>query len=390
MCRGTVHPSGMPSTPIPAPAPVVRRVAIVSGSFGAGHDAAAREIGIRLAEHGIESDIHDIVDMFPPGLGGALKAAYLRQLRSAPTTWGWLLKSLDSAGDRAHSTLLARLATAVAGAAGRRVAERTVRGADAVIATHPFASQALGQLRRRGRLTQPVFTYLTDLSVHRLWVNNFVTAHLALHAVAEADARAHGAHSVQLVRPAVRRTPLGARPESLPDRDALRRELGLPVEARLALITGGAEGVGRLADAARDVLAVGGCHPVVLCGRNEHLRQHVLRLPGVSALGWVDDMPALYAAVDVVIQNAGGSTSLEALDAGLPVISYLCIPGHGETNANALHRAGLAPWVRSRSDLGAALGGIVTGPTATTTSAVTQLGALACVGAVVSALVEAG
>ncbi len=390
MCRGALHQTGAPITPRTSAGPPVRRVAIVSGSFGAGHDAAAREIGIRLAEHGIESDIHDIVDMFPRGLGQALKSLYLRQLRSAPSTWGWLLRSLDSADDRARSPLLARLATAVAGAAGRRIAERTVRGADAVIATHPFASQALGQLRRRGRLTQPVFTYLTDLSVHRLWVNNSVTAHLALHAVAEADARAHGAHSVQLVRPAVRRTHPGERSESLPDRNTRRRALGLPIETRLALITGGAEGVGRLAEAARDVLAVGGCHPVVLCGRNEHLRQQVLRMPGVSALGWVDDMPALYTAVDVVVQNAGGSTSLEALDAGLPVISYLCIPGHGETNANALDRAGLAPWVRSRADLGTALGRIAAGPSATTTSAVTQLGALTCVGAVVSALLEAG
>jgi UDP-N-acetylglucosamine:LPS N-acetylglucosamine transferase len=63
-------------------------------------------------------------------------------------------------------------------------------------------------------------------------------------------------------------------------------------------------------------------------------------------------MPSLMRACDLVIQNSGGLTSLEARQVGLPVITYRCLPGHGHTNARALERAGWAPWARDLEDLG--------------------------------------
>ncbi len=363
-------------------------VSIVSGSFGAGHDAAAREIRACLAEHGIRADIHDIVDLLPPGLGRALKAVYLRQLRSVPASWGWLLRRLDGTGEGGPSRLTRLIATVTA-AASRRIIDDVARGADAIVSTHPLASQSLGQLRLRGLVTQPVFTYLTDLSVHRLWVHNGVSAHLALHDVAAVDARDHGARIVHVVRPAVARSLREVAPIHA-GRAMLRVRFGLPATGRLCLITGGSEGVGELAETAADVAACSDLHPVVLCGHNDHLRRRLEHRADVTALGWVCDMPSLFAAVDVVVQNAGGSTSLEALAAGLPVVSYRCIPGHGETNAAALDRAGLAPWVRRPADLCEALRTVTDGQTPTMQDATRLLRASRCVGATVSALVEAG
>src|SRR2546430_13850236 len=72
-------------------------------------------------------------------------------------------------------------------------------------------------------------------------------------------------------------------------------------------------------------------------------------------------MPALVRAAGVVVQNAGGLTSLEAMSAGGPVISYHCLPGHGTTNAQALDRAGLAPWVTRPDELAAALRAALSG-----------------------------
>ncbi len=53
-------------------------------------------------------------------------------------------------------------------------------------------------------------------------------------------------------------------------------------------------------------------------------------------------MPGLMAASDIVIQNAGGLTCLEALAAGRTVVSHGCLPGHGEANAEAMARGGIA------------------------------------------------
>jgi hypothetical protein len=101
---------------------------------------------------------------------------------------------------------------------------------------------------------------------------------------------------------------------------------------------------------------------VVVCGRNAALVDQ-LRQDGITfAFGWVDDMPGLMHACDVLVQNAGGLTSLEAFAAGLPVASYRCIPGHGRTNAEALEEAGLAAWIRCPEELGPVLADLLHGP----------------------------
>lgn len=316
-------------------------VHIVSGSFGAGHDAAAREIAIRLTEQGHLVHTWDVVDLFPARLGRLLRSAYLKQLDLSPASWGLLLRRLQPGG-RLH-----RLVTRALGITARRLLAVTV-GADLIVSTHPFASQSLGRLRALGRLRVPVTTYLTDLSVHSLWVHPGVDLHLALHDVAARQAIGWGGRAT-VIEPLV---PYAA-PAPLSDtaRAAYRAAWGLAPDARVALVVGGSLGIGELAATAADVVASGLAVPVVVCGHNEALRARLSRVEGVVALGWREDLPALLRASDCVLQNAGGFTSLEALAAGVPVLTYRCIPGHGATNAAALEEAGLIPWARDRDDL---------------------------------------
>ena len=42
-----------------------------------------------------------------------------------------------------------------------------------------------------------------------------------------------------------------------------------------------------------------------------------------TVIGWTDEMPALMAAADALVENAGGLTCMEAFAVGLPVITYL-------------------------------------------------------------------
>jgi processive 1,2-diacylglycerol beta-glucosyltransferase len=66
-------------------------------------------------------------------------------------------------------------------------------------------------------------------------------------------------------------------------------------------------------------------------------------------------MPTLIRAADVLVENAGGLTALEAMACGLPVLTYRPIPGHGRANAATMAEAGVVSLVRSRDDLGHAL-----------------------------------
>lgn len=325
---------------------MTEEIVIVSGSYGAGHDAAADALTEQLCSRGLAVRRLDIAQELPWRIGALLRRLYFTQLRLVPGTWGTTVDRFERDGwmFNVARTLLGRL--------GRRLA-RKVADADLVLCTHMFASQALGEARRRGELDVPVVTYLTDASVQRMWVHASVDLHLAIHDLAAGQARALGG-TAAVVRPAVR-TSTGAPAGWVPP---------WPLDRPAALVVGGSCGVGRLEANALDVLATGVMTPVVACGTNRRLRQRLDAVPGVIALGWRDDLTALVAAAGCVVQNAGGMTSLESLAAGTPTLTYRPIPGHGATNAQALDRAGLVPWVADVQGLAVALTRILVSPEA--------------------------
>ncbi|AHI01834.1 hypothetical protein GCM10010174_86910 [Kutzneria viridogrisea] len=325
----------------------MRRVAIVSASVGAGHDGAAGELARRLRGQGYQVDVHDFLDLLPGRVGRRMSAAYLRQLQVAPRSWEILLKLLE------WCRPLAVFVSLLSGLACRKMLRALGPDLDLVVSTYPLASQSLARLKRTGRLAAPVVTYLCDMSVHRMWVAKDVDLHLALHEVSERQARRLGARRITVTGPAVApnfRPSLGE-----VERKVARKQLGLPAEGRLALVFGGSWGVGDIEQTARDIADTGVATPVVLCGTNKALRDKLAATGVGCALGWVEDMAVAMRACDVVVQNAGGLSSMEALATGLPVITYRCLVGHGRTNAAALEQAGLVPWVRRTEDLGRTL-----------------------------------
>jgi UDP-N-acetylglucosamine:LPS N-acetylglucosamine transferase len=222
----------------------------------------------------------------------------------------------------------------------------------AVVSTFPLGAQILGPLRRSGRLTVPAITYLTDFGVHPIWVAPGMDMHCAAHEVSRCQARELGAQDIQvagrLVAPAFRPAGAAARNEA-------RRVLRLPMHERLALLVAGSWGVGTVEHTVAEVARSGAATPVVVCAGNTELYRR-LRQHGVAhVLGWVDDMPGLLRAVDVLVENAGGLTAMEAMACGVPVITYRPIAGHGTANAAAMARAGVARWVRGAAALGPAI-----------------------------------
>jgi UDP-N-acetylglucosamine:LPS N-acetylglucosamine transferase len=93
--------------------------------------------------------------------------------------------------------------------------------------------------------------------------------------------------------------------------------------------------------AAETIASRPGWVPLVLCGRSNDLYERIQQARGIRALPWVDDMPAVMSAADVLVDNAGGMSSKEALAIGLPVVTFRPISGHGRDDASSLARLGL-------------------------------------------------
>ncbi|MFI5612117.1 glycosyltransferase [Amycolatopsis sp. NPDC051903] len=319
-------------------------VVIVSARIGAGHDGAAKELARRLGERGSTTEVVDFLDLLPGSLGRLLCGVYHRQLQVAPRSWDWLLGALGSPAPAA-------VAHRFAGLAAPKLAD-AVAGARLVVSTYPLATLAAARLKARGRLEAELVAYLTDPSVHRLCISRWADLTVAPNEIAAAQARTLGAVRTTVVEPPVAPEfrPVGG----VAERARLRLAHGLPAERALALVVSGSWGVGEVERTVADLRADGTAEPVVVCGRNDALRQRLAEtVPHV--FGWVDDMADLIRACDVVVQNAGGLTTSEALASGVPVLTYRCLPGHGRANAAVLDEAGTVPWVRSPDELGAAL-----------------------------------
>ncbi len=145
--------------------------------------------------------------------------------------------------------------------------------------------------------------------------------------------------------------------DAVPDRHDARLILGIEPHERAVLVVAGSWGVGDVPKTVAAITRAGDrYHPIVVCGKDEKLRESLLaRGEGGTVLGWTDDMPALMAAADALVENAGGLSAMEAFAAGLPVISFQPIAGHGKDNAKYMAVSGVSRYAHDEAELAEAL-----------------------------------
>jgi UDP-N-acetylglucosamine:LPS N-acetylglucosamine transferase len=241
----------------------------------------------------------------------------------------------------------------------RRAIKRELRRArpDAVVSTYPMASLVLGRMRKKKWLRVPVATYLTDFAVHPLWVHPGIDLHLAVSPVSAETAGKRGGQDNRASGPLV----ADRFRNRAADRDEMRRRLGIRHDERVVLVVAGSWGVGDVPETLRSITDAGPYHPITICGRDDKLRSTLLAEGlGGTVVGWTDEMPALMATADALVENAGGLTAMEAFAAGLPVITFHPIAGHGKDNARYMSGSGVSRYAHDDDELREALAAATT------------------------------
>lgn len=333
--------------------------------MGAGHDAVAGELAERLRARGHSVRTEDVLALLPSGVGPALRAGYRGTVRRLPWLYGWVYATFLASGPaergdgtavpRPGSTPLARLAE------GPLMTAVHDWQPDAVISTFHLSAQVTGRLRRRGLLRVPSVVTVVDFAVHRAWLHPGNDAHLCVTEEAARTAGAVTGHPAEATGPVVperfARAGGGAGPAEPAAwrEDFARLAPGRPV----VLLSAGAWGVGSQLPRTAGELSRRGFCPVLLCGRDERLRRRAAGLPGVLALGWVEDMAGLMASAQALVDNAAGQTAAQALAAGLPVIGHRPLPGHGAAGIRAMTDEGIADLAHDDAELAGLLERVV-------------------------------
>jgi len=139
-----------------------------------------------------------------------------------------------------------------------------------------------------------------------------------------------------------------------PDKVAARRSLRLRPYAPTVLLAGGGDGtepLGKYAAAlAQSRLDV---QVLAVCGRNAALARRIREEnhAGVHVFGFVDNMPELLLASDLLATRAGPGIIAEGLAAGCPLLLTGYLPGQEVGNVREVVRRGLGRFVPRPADL---------------------------------------
>ena len=325
------------------------RILILMSATGGGHRASAQALQAAFAARypgRFQVEIVDLWTDYTPWPINRIPRTYSPIVARA--LWFWKLLWLVFENGRALSAVL-RLAYLLCRNELRKVLQDY--RPHLIISVHPLMQHIFLRLLEQEGTPIPFVTVVTDLaSFHHGWFHaRAERCYVASEAAADA-ARRHGLHARQ-----VRLLGLPARPAfagALPDKETARARLGLADTGFTALLLGGGEGMGPVAAIARAVarrLAAAGTDAqlVVICGRNERLRQALQRadwpIP-VQACGFVDNVQEWMAASDCVITKAGPGTIAEALICGLPILLSGFIPGQEEGNVSYVVENGVGAY----------------------------------------------
>ncbi len=136
--------------------------------------------------------------------------------------------------------------------------------------------------------------------------------------------------------------------ERMGDRAEARATLNLRSDLPVVLIMGGGDGMGPLAEVARAVAFSGlPLQLVVVAGRNLDVKAKLERMDApvpLSVLGFVNHVPELMGAADILCTKAGPGTISEAFIAGLPILLFDKIPGQEVGNVDYVVKQGAGAW----------------------------------------------
>ncbi|MDX6688584.1 MAG: processive 1,2-diacylglycerol beta-glucosyltransferase [Solirubrobacteraceae bacterium] len=334
-------------------------VLIFSASIGAGHDMPAAVLEGELRARGATAEVVDSLDVMGPVIKQIVAGA-----SSLDTKAGSLVFEAGYVIGVRFEFVRRRLSSLVELLARRRMrAFLASHPAAVIVSTYPITTELLGRMRLRGWLTTPTVAAITDLAALKGWAHRGIDLHLAIHPESEPEIRAiagpggpveavHGFSDLGFTRP--------------PERATARRELGLPADGRIVVVSGGGWGVGDLQGATDAALNAGAATVVALIGHNEDAKQRLEAAYAgderVQVWGFTDRMVALLAAADILVHATAGLTVLEAMMCGCRVISYGWAYGHIRTNNRAYERLGMVTVARNRAALDRALDAAVAAP----------------------------
>ena len=314
------------------------KIHIYHATAGQGHKKIAEVIAETLRKRGLthpELEVFDVLEWTPPFVKVLYPGAYFHAVKSIPKMWGWFYEALDKASIYRPLYPLRRLNNRFMGA--KLLAEVKADAPDVIITTHFFTAELFATAKKRKEINSLLMTVVTDFYPHNFWVNEGTDYYwvmsdegkrnLIRRGVPESHVIAGGIPTADAFKPS------GRKKEIL-------RHWNFDENRFTLLFTSGSFGFGQQEALLHELTAMKDrIQCFVVCGHNQDLHRRLSRSPWpfpIQIFDFIDFMPDLMEASDLIIAKTGGSTTTESLCKGVPMVVMRPIPGQEMRNAKLL------------------------------------------------------
>lgn len=328
----------------------MRKVLILSATYGEGHQQASRAIQEALLSQNPALDIRiiDYLQWVHPLLNSITRYCYIQSVKFVPSLYGIVYNRSSYMNP---SSFFSRQLNQL----GSDELEKYLMefDPDIVISTFPTPAGVMSALKERGATNVPAVTVITDHAVHSQWIHPYTDMYFVGSNYVRQGLIHRGVPENKIT---VTGIPIRGKFTQPVDREALQSKYHINPEMPTVLVMGGAYGVlhdithicEELSNYPRQIQVL------VVCGRDEKLYTEIQGLAKKASnllriFGYVQEVQELMAVSDLVITKAGGLTISESLAMELPMLLYRPIPGQEHQNAKFLVQSNVAVLAKTRT-----------------------------------------
>jgi processive 1,2-diacylglycerol beta-glucosyltransferase len=322
------------------------RILILTLSHGASHRRASNALAKALLELQPQAEVRveDALERTARWFRMYYNS-YEIPLKYFPSFWAWI----ESIQHRSDSTGPGWLYRAGAKPLFRYIEEFHP---DVVVATEVGIAEFTAMHRRQGR-ARYLLVGIVLMDFNRAWVPPEIDLYPSVPGEMAAALQVAGVPEERILPCGLPIDPVFA---ALPEREATRRRLGIEagVPMALGLFGGGGHGspariIGELQKVRQPLAAI------FVAGKNRRLEEAIRRrcaeIPRFRTLGWVENMHEWMVAADLLLSKPGGSTLMEGLACGLPMLAFDPLPGNERRTALQIEKWKVGLWIRKPEDI---------------------------------------
>ena len=330
----------------------MKKVFIFYAAYGGGHYSAAKSIKKYLDDNfEVETEIVDCIEYINKILNKITTEAYKEMAKKAPNLWGKVYSNsqkglLGHVSSRTNKVMAIKLKNLI-----KEV------NPDLVISTHPFSSQMVSYLKRKGKINCKLVTVLTDFAPHEQWLigHEYTNGYFVSNDNMKDYLIDYG---IDHNKVHVTGIPLSDRFFIKYDKHDVCAEFNLNETIPVVLFFGGGEfGLGK--DRTLQILEslinnLPTFQIVAISGKNAKMNNRFMELVHrldaenrVKILDYTNKVPELMSISSIVVTKPGGLTTSESLASDLPLLVINPIPGQEEENAEFLEAHNVAVWLKN-------------------------------------------